>query len=135
MFEGAFSIYGDTHHVKLTENYQRTKRSDDAELKSTNDIHMIMYRDSNTVEKNEEGGGCGFDRLPHTQSLFDQRTFNNPLEIIDNKNNNFGSFNTGKTLSKRVEQGCPSTKKSKFITRLFFSGKLIHKSSLYGSCR
>ncbi|KAI7895890.1 Metallo-peptidase family M12B Reprolysin-like-domain-containing protein [Mucor mucedo] len=110
MFEGTFSIYGDTHHVKLTENYQRTKRSDDAELQSTDGVHMVVYRDSNTVEKSNGGGSCGFDQLQH--SPFDKKTFHNPLEIVDHqKRTNFGTIHTGNTLSKRVEQGCPATKK------------------------
>lgn len=117
MFEGAFSIYGDTHHVKLTDNYQLTKRSDDAELQSANGVHMIMYRDSNTIEKDlphSSASGCGFDRLSHTNSLFDRSVIHDPFAIKP-VTNNFGSLNIGKTLSKRAPEGCPTAKKSKLL--------------------
>ncbi|GAA5814109.1 hypothetical protein MFLAVUS_007599 [Mucor flavus] len=116
MFEGAFSIYGDTHHVKLTDNYQLTKRSDDAELQSANGVHMIMYRDSNTIEKDlpnsstSSSSGCGFDRLSHTNSLLDRSIIHDPFAIKP-VTNNFGSLNIGKTLSKRAPEGCPTAKK------------------------
>lgn len=107
----------------MTENYYLTKRSDDALLNSQHEqVNMIMYRDSDTIEKESidtKGNGCGFDRLSHNPLLFDhtkRNTFNNPFEIADPVVKNFGSIDIGKTLlSKRAPQGCPTSKKSKFV--------------------
>jgi hypothetical protein len=113
LFEGAFSIYGDTHHVKLTNNYHLTKRSDDADLPANSNSHMIMYRDSNTITKElnpftKSSGECGFDKLSHTKRAY------NPLDIIDYTKptmNQFGAINT--RFEKRAPAGCPTSKKSK----------------------
>lgn len=129
LFEGAFTVYGDTHHVKLTDNYRLTKRSDDAEL-NDNLAHMIIYRDSDTVLKEmisdtQSSGECGFDRLTHIS----KRAYN-PLALDLNVNNNFalrnsyrdifssggGGDGTGKTqLAKRAPTGCPTSKRGKNI--------------------
>ncbi|KAI8379013.1 Metallo-peptidase family M12-domain-containing protein [Blakeslea trispora] len=105
LFEGAFTLYGDTYHVKLKENYHLTKRSDDAELlEHHQNVHMVTYRDSDTalepsVDTHEHG--CGFDKITHaTQKRY------NPLEI------DYTPFGTvGKTLTKRAPTGCPTAKK------------------------
>jgi hypothetical protein len=127
LFEGAFTVYGDTYHVKLTDNYRLTKRSDDAEL-NENLAHMVIYRDSDTVLKEmpsdtPNSGGCGFDRLTHIS----KRAYN-PLALDSNVNNNnnfaqrnsyrdifSGGDGTGKTLAKRAPTGCPTSKRGKNI--------------------
>ncbi|CAO0803694.1 unnamed protein product [Mucor circinelloides] len=125
LFEGAFTVYGDTYHVKLTDNYRLTKRSDDADL-ADNLAHMIIYRDSDTVLKEtasdtHNSGECGFDRLTHIS----KRSYNPlALDFNVNNNNNFavrnsyrdifngnGGDNTGKTLTKRAPAGCPTSKR------------------------
>lgn len=125
LFEGAFTVYGDTYHVKLTDNYRLTKRSDDADL-ADNLAHMIIYRDSDTVLKEtasdtHNSGECGFDRLTHIS----KRSYNPlTLDFNVNNNNNFavrnsyrdifngnGGDNTGKTLTKRAPAGCPTSKR------------------------
>jgi hypothetical protein len=114
VFEGAFSVYGDTHHVKLKDNYQLTKRSDDAELTSNLNSHMVIYRDSDTITKRSHesslssgGGECGFDRItPISKRAYD------PLAMVDHSP--FAvrrNFEFGKTLSKRAPAGCPTSKK------------------------
>ena len=112
IFEGAFTVYGDTHHIKLTDNYHLTKRSDDATLLDKHDAHMIMYRDSDTVEEKVLTGGCGFDNLKHEKRLY------NPLEVTDYNTpfgiKQFGAINTHHQLGKRAPPtGCPTAKKSK----------------------
>lgn len=145
LFEGAFSIYGDIHHVKLTDNYHLTKRSDDAELSDNSNAHMIMYRDSDTVKKElnplEKGGGeCGFDKLSHLK--LQQRSYN-PFEITDYTKPaaNFGAINNnfGKTLAKRAPAGCPTAKKSKlslspYIPFCIYLLTFMDYSSIYGCC-
>ncbi|CEP19600.1 hypothetical protein [Parasitella parasitica] len=119
LFEGAFTVYGDTHHVKLRDNYQLTKRSDDAEL-AHHEAHMVMYRDSDTVLKqvaadSHSGGECGFDSLTH----INKRSYN-PLALADfDANSNFAvknSYhdifgNSGTLLSKRAPAGCPTSQR------------------------
>ncbi|KAI8079512.1 Metallo-peptidase family M12-domain-containing protein [Gilbertella persicaria] len=114
LFEGAFTLYGDTYHVKLRENYYLTKRDDDAELTEQHlNAYMIIYRDSDTVLQDSPlantAGGCGFDRLTHTSEKI-----YNPLEINMDYTAGFGMENKlfGKTLVKRAPPtGCPTTKK------------------------
>lgn len=126
VFEGAFSVYGDTHHVKLKDNYYLTKRSDDAELTSNINSHMVIYRDSNIVLKENDfssslsssgGGECGFDRItPISKRAYD------PLSTIDYSP--FAvkrDFVFGKTLSKRAPAGCPTSKKGNvFLPFLYY---------------
>lgn len=111
----------------MTENYYLTKRNDDAVLNNNQEqVKMIMYRDSDTVEKElvpSHASGCGFDRLSHNPLLFNQKRDafinNNPFEIADpmaGMKKFGGSIDIGKTLlSKRAPQGCPTSKKSKVV--------------------
>ncbi|KAL9124264.1 MAG: hypothetical protein Q9217_006388, partial [Psora testacea] len=46
LFEGAFAIMGDYHHVQLRSNYMRTKHELDPEAEDTGDEYMTVFRDS-----------------------------------------------------------------------------------------
>ncbi|KAI9681381.1 MAG: hypothetical protein M1817_002664 [Caeruleum heppii] len=46
LFEGAFTIMGDHHHIQLRSNYMQTKHSLDPEIDSTESDLMIVFRDS-----------------------------------------------------------------------------------------
>lgn len=46
LFEGAFTIFGDHHHVKLRSNYLSTKHVLDPDLEYSDDEYMVMFRDS-----------------------------------------------------------------------------------------
>ncbi|CAO3591310.1 unnamed protein product [Absidia cylindrospora] len=84
IFEGAFTVGEDTYHVKASQNYQRVKRSDDADLHhgydTINDVHMVIYRDSDTVivpvAKRDHGqGACGYDQLAYNS----MNSYHDPL--------------------------------------------------------
>lgn len=115
LFEGAFTVHGNIHHIKLKDTYRRTKRSDDADVKEIPNTHMVIYRDSDMVIKNQpinqSTNGCGFDNLVHTDRLGQKIDFN-PLEL----NDPYSIRHTRpfvNTLSKRAPEGCPTAKKSK----------------------
>lgn len=72
VFDGAFSIDGDNHHVQTGHNYQRLRNRDDAEIPKPNEAHMIVWRDSdmagsqsyNEVKRGQiDGSTCGTDNL------------------------------------------------------------------------
>ncbi|KAI8982146.1 Metallo-peptidase family M12B Reprolysin-like-domain-containing protein [Mycotypha africana] len=133
LFEGAFSINGDIHHIKLRNNYHLTKRSDDADLSTEGaQQHLVIYRDSDTVTKENKyynrsiiphlTGECGFDRLSqHHQQL--QRQILDPFKIPSFSTTSFSKnsvvdsiFDIPTTpkvpsLAKRAPAGCPTTKK------------------------
>ena len=46
LFEGAFAILRDHHHVQLRSNYMRTKHELDPEAEDTADEYMTVFRDS-----------------------------------------------------------------------------------------
>ena len=46
LFEGAFTIMGDHHHVQMRSNYMQTKHDLDPEVEYSEDEYMVMFRDS-----------------------------------------------------------------------------------------
>ncbi|OCK74048.1 hypothetical protein K432DRAFT_387041 [Lepidopterella palustris CBS 459.81] len=46
LFEGAFTVNHDHHHIQLGSNYRRTKHQLDPELEATDDEYMVVFRDS-----------------------------------------------------------------------------------------
>lgn len=46
LFEGAFTIFHNHHHVKLRSNYLSTKHELDPDLEHSDDEYMVMFRDS-----------------------------------------------------------------------------------------
>ncbi|CAO3599534.1 unnamed protein product [Absidia cylindrospora] len=122
VFEGAFMVNQDTYHVKASKNYQRVKRSDDADLHhgydTDNDIHMVIYRDSDTVvvpvmkrDKTWDHGEdeCGFDRLLYNSNKNShddnqqQQHAPSPLDttMMTNRNNiNLMPFSNDNLLKK-----------------------------------
>lgn len=135
IFEGAFSVNEVTYHVKTSQSYKRVKRSDDVDLHhgydTTNDVHMVIYRDSDTVLpaiKRDLGGNddaCGFDKLSYNNN----NNNNNPALSLSTP----PSFVAGR-LAKRAPSGCPATKKSKALVSSYTSThlSLFLFSQLYG---
>jgi hypothetical protein len=110
-------MHGDTYHVKLVDNYQLTKRSDDAVFPSNTEAHLAIYRDSDTTVVKDLYGNtaseCGFDKM--TQPL--EKRYN-PLDIVPPGMDHTDLFKNkyraiGNTLMKRAPAGCPASKKSK----------------------
>ncbi|KAL2290103.1 hypothetical protein FJTKL_00606 [Diaporthe vaccinii] len=46
LFEGAFQLYGDHHHIQTNTNFQKTRRRDDPEIEQASDEYLILWRDS-----------------------------------------------------------------------------------------
>ncbi|KAI4094262.1 MAG: hypothetical protein LQ348_001032 [Seirophora lacunosa] len=59
LFEGAFTIGRDHHHILLRSNYLRTKHVLDPDVASGGDDYMIVYRDSDIFDK----GANHYDEL------------------------------------------------------------------------
>ncbi|KAL9618986.1 MAG: hypothetical protein Q9160_006380 [Pyrenula sp. 1 TL-2023] len=138
LFEGAFTIFGDHHHVQLASNYIQTKHVMDPELRDSEDEIMTVYRDSDisrqphrTDLKRDIGQSCSSDRLPfnvdpnhpiYTQSLEKERGIwgsMSPASLFGKRQNqidNSGSFggNSGNINLKGSigsTAGCPTTRK------------------------
>ncbi|KZF19946.1 ADAM family of metalloprotease ADM-B [Xylona heveae TC161] len=69
LFEGAFSIHHNHHHIQLRSNYLQTKHQLDPLLDDNNDETMIVFRDSDILPqddlelKRSMGVGCPADEL------------------------------------------------------------------------
>ncbi|ROW04006.1 hypothetical protein VSDG_00785 [Cytospora chrysosperma] len=46
LFEGAFQLYGDHHHVQTSKNYRKTRLPDDPHVDERLDEYMVLWRDS-----------------------------------------------------------------------------------------
>ena len=51
LFEGAFAIVHDDHHIQMRSNYMSTKHALDPELESSDDEYMVTFRDSDIDNK------------------------------------------------------------------------------------
>lgn len=49
LYEGAFSLYHDNHHIQLARNYMRTRHPLDPELEHRDHDFMVVYRDSDII--------------------------------------------------------------------------------------
>lgn len=49
LFEGAFQLHGDHHHVQTNDNYEKTRLPQDPDLKSRLGEYMIVWRDSDIL--------------------------------------------------------------------------------------
>ena len=51
LFEGAFSIGDDNHHIQFQSNYMSTKHEMDPDAESSLDDYMVLFRDSDIARK------------------------------------------------------------------------------------
>jgi hypothetical protein len=72
LFEGAFTVFRDHHHIHMKSNYMRTKHVQDPLLEDSDDEYMVMWRDSDVsqdprhteLRKREDGLlSCRSDQL------------------------------------------------------------------------
>ncbi|KAL8772466.1 MAG: hypothetical protein Q9209_002418 [Squamulea sp. 1 TL-2023] len=78
LFEGAFTVGRDHHHVQLRSHYLSTKHDLDPDLERSGDEYMVAYRDSDIFQ----GSSDGYDELkrslgPDHSCSSDALTFNN----------------------------------------------------------
>ena len=70
LFEGAFSVDGDHHHIQMSTNYLQTKHELDPEIEESDDEYMTIFRGSDISRqlprkdlKRSLESSCGSDRL------------------------------------------------------------------------
>lgn len=51
LFEGAFTVMHEQHHIRLRSSYMRTKHELDPSLEETDDEYMVVFRDSDFREQ------------------------------------------------------------------------------------
>lgn len=67
LFEGAFSVDHNAHHVQLSSNYMKNRNVDDPDLELELDDYMVVWRDSDVgsslMSRNAAGSSCASDDL------------------------------------------------------------------------
>src|SRR2546423_2694559 len=70
LFEGAFTIMGDHHHIQLRSNYMQTKHALDPHLEGDEDEYMAVFRDSDIahsphkeLRRSGRESSCSADKL------------------------------------------------------------------------
>lgn len=144
LFEGAFSINNDKHHIELQSTYLDKKRPIDADVEPRDGESMIIYRDSDMFHYTHSelkrslpvSEGCGADQLGYNADLSNS-IFGYDMDETDGQwgvaslNSMFGlgkrqsssdvggvSGNTGGVNLKTTigdTSGCPKTKKVALI--------------------
>ncbi|QQK45807.1 Blood coagulation inhibitor, Disintegrin [Penicillium digitatum] len=144
LFEGAFSVNNDKHHIELQSTYLDKKRPIDADVEPREGESMIVYRDSDMFHYTHSelkrslpvSEGCGADQLGYNADLSNS-IFGYDLDETDGQwgvaslNSMFGlgkrqsssdvggvSGNTGGVNLKSTIgdiSGCPKTKKVALI--------------------
>jgi hypothetical protein len=118
LFEGAFTIFGDHHHIKLKSNYIATKQEWDPRVDISSGESMIVFRDSDISQmpahinlKRNLGFGsdlaCSADRLEFNKDP------NHPIFQTEIKRDSgfWGAASFSSLLSKRqsIDGGSPGS--------------------------
>lgn len=141
LFEGAFAITHDHHHIQLRSNYMSTKHALDPEIEPSDDEYMVIFRDSDIDKRPSNGhtelrrssgiqGSCRSHELQFNSDP--QRTVLKrnvgywgaaPVNSLFGKRQidtggipaggNSGSVNLKSTIGKSA--GCPTTRKVALI--------------------
>lgn len=77
LFEGAFTVHHDHHHVQLATNYKTSRQRQDPEIDLRHDDYMVVYRDSDISTQSEHTElrkrsgdiACRADQLEANQAL------------------------------------------------------------------
>lgn len=54
VYEGAFALFNDNHHIQLAYNYERTRHVMDPELEPRDDDFMVIWRDSDIMPSQDD---------------------------------------------------------------------------------
>ena len=104
LFEGAFTLYGDNHHIQMKSNYMQTKHELDPEIEDLDDEYLTVFRDSDvsrqsprTELKRSAELACGADRLSFNSDL------NHPVyqNMLKRDKGYWGSVDFAALLGKR----------------------------------
>ncbi|OAX78124.1 hypothetical protein ACJ72_07571 [Emergomyces africanus] len=143
LFEGAFTVRHEHHHILLRSSYAQTKHELDKNLDDTTAEYMIVFRDSDmrppveddlTKRSSPAGSACGADDLPFNSdpdhpifrplTELNSRSWNS-LSLdsifglgrrqfdIPGGGGNAGGVNLGSSIGSTA--GCPSTRKVALI--------------------
>lgn len=71
IFEGAFRLNGNHHHIQTSANYRSTQHVDDPDIEFADDEYLVVWRDSDIIPDNPsdelkralEGATCQSDQL------------------------------------------------------------------------
>jgi hypothetical protein len=136
LFEGAFTVNDDHHHVQLSSTYKTTKHELDPDVDLREDDYMVVFKDSDIsaspefteLRKRSGGIGCPSDSLdfntnldhpvyssmsPRDDSLFSSVTSFLGKRQLDNPTPPGGGNGAGVNLVQTIgnQAGCPSTRK------------------------
>ena len=131
LYEGAFSVRHDNHHIKLSSSYTRTKHELDPELEQDEDEFMVLYRDSDVVPS-LSARSLGKDQCLSRELSFNSRP-DHPVYrgTISREDGQWGEMSMGRLFGKRQidtqstgnsagvnltssigqSSGCPSTRR------------------------
>lgn len=113
LFEGAFSIMRDHHHVQLRSNYMRTKHQNDPILEDTNAEYMVIFRDSDFGQDSYHQE-LKRSAEPSPQCAHDSLSFNiqpsHPVytKMLKRSDGVWGSMSFGSILGKRQIDNLPT---------------------------
>lgn len=145
LFEGAFSVVSDQHHIKLRTSYMQTKRADDVDLPAKREgEYMVLYRDSDLAPRGlrlsdigsgfiyrrsvtEDARSCQADALPYNYNPLFRAMESSPSMPVNPRSALFskrqsdtggvGGNSGGVNLASTIgdSSGCPSSKKVALI--------------------
>lgn len=160
LFEGAFTVFGDHHHIQLRSNYVQTKHELDPYVEESEDEYMTVFRDSDISKislrkdlKRSIGSSCGSDKLrfntdpnhPVYQNMMkrddgywgslDFSSLLGKRQSIDGGGAPGGGNSGGVNLKNSIGQsaGCPTTRKVALIgvaTDCSYTGQFNSTSSV-----
>jgi hypothetical protein len=140
LFEGAFSIGHDSHHIQLQSHYMQTKHAQDPLLEHDDDEYMVVFRDSDvgTADRSElrrsvqtditcAAHTLSFNRNPHHPvyanvlkrdvgywgSMPAASLFGKRQNIDGTTSGNSGNVNLRSSIGST--NGCPTTRKVALI--------------------
>ncbi|KAJ5868379.1 hypothetical protein N7534_002932 [Penicillium rubens] len=123
LFEGAFSVDNNKHHIELQSTYLDKKRPIDAHVEPRDGESMVVYRDSDMFGYTHSelkrslpvSEGCGADQLGYNADLSNS-IFGYDMDETDDVggvSGNTGGVNLRTTIGD--DSGCPKTKKVALI--------------------
>lgn len=138
IFEGAFRLRGDTHHVQTSTNYRKTQHHEDPTINVAEDEYMVVWRDSDVLRDPPVGEGheelkrgleastCSSDSLDFNNEpnhpVLTRADLRDTSAAVDARHlfgrqdtmgGNGASVNLASTIGSTA--GCPSTRKVALI--------------------
>ncbi|KAI9804784.1 MAG: hypothetical protein M1825_001152 [Sarcosagium campestre] len=107
LFEGAFSLLSDHHHIILRSNYEKTRHPLDPEVKGSDNENMVVFRDSDTMQASDLHAELKRSASPRVSCPADDLHFNvqpeHPIysKILKPDAGFWGSMSTGSLFGKR----------------------------------